>query len=117
MSWLPRTLRENCLLQRHLPYRVPLHRWRPGLDQPLSLSVQHHALGVGPARRGLLGLFARCGCHPAPLQGAPALGQDALLDTDDVTALYPRANDFRALRRKLDPGGRFLNDHVRALLG
>jgi FAD/FMN-containing dehydrogenase len=39
------------------------------------------------------------------------------LDTDDVTALYPRADDFRALRRKLDPQGRFLNDHVRMLLG
>lgn len=27
------------------------------------------------------------------------------------------AQDFRALRRKLDPRGRFLNEHVRMLLG
>jgi FAD/FMN-containing dehydrogenase len=47
----------------------------------------------------------------------PHWGKMHFLDTDDVTALYPRANDFRALRRKLDPRGRFLNDHVRALLG
>jgi FAD/FMN-containing dehydrogenase len=47
----------------------------------------------------------------------PHWGKMHFLDTDDVTALYPRANDFRALRRKLDPKGRFLNDHVRALLG
>ena len=47
----------------------------------------------------------------------PHWGKMHFLDTDDVTALYPRAQDFRALRRKLDPKGRFLNDHVRALLG
>jgi len=47
----------------------------------------------------------------------PHCGKMHFLDTDDVTALYPRAADFRALRRKLDPRGRFLNDHVRALFG
>lgn len=47
----------------------------------------------------------------------PHWGKMHFLDTDDVTSLYPRAEDFRALRRKLDPKGRFLNDHVRMLLG
>ena len=47
----------------------------------------------------------------------PHWGKLHFLDTDDVTALYPRADDFRALRRKLDPQGRFLNDHLRMLLG
>jgi len=47
----------------------------------------------------------------------PHWGKMHFLDTDDVTALYPRAQEFRALRRKLDPKGRFLNDHVRMLLG
>ncbi len=47
----------------------------------------------------------------------PHWGKLHFLDTDDVTKLYPKAKDFRALRRKLDPKGRFLNDHVRMLLG
>ncbi len=47
----------------------------------------------------------------------PHWGKMHFLDTDDVTALYPRAQDFRSLRRKLDPQGRFLNEHVRMLLG
>jgi len=47
----------------------------------------------------------------------PHWGKMHFLDTDDVTALYPRANDFRALRKKFDPKGRFLNDHMRMLLG
>lgn len=47
----------------------------------------------------------------------PHWGKMHFLDEADVTHLYPRANDFRALRRRLDPAGRFLNDHVRMLLG
>jgi len=47
----------------------------------------------------------------------PHWGKMHYLDTNDVTALFPRAQDFRALRRKPDPQGRFLNEHVRMLLG
>lgn len=47
----------------------------------------------------------------------PHWGKMHFLDEEDVTHLYPHANDFRALRRRLDPAGRFLNDHVRMLLG
>jgi FAD/FMN-containing dehydrogenase len=47
----------------------------------------------------------------------PHWGKLHFLDTDDVDALYPRAGDFRALRRRLDPAGRFLNDHLRMLFG
>jgi FAD-linked oxidoreductase len=47
----------------------------------------------------------------------PHWGKMHFLDADDVTALYPRAGDFRALRRDLDPSGRFLNDHLRLLFG
>jgi FAD/FMN-containing dehydrogenase len=34
---------------------------------------------------------------------------------EDMPALYPRFEDFRAIRRRLDPEGRFLNDHLRNL--
>ncbi|MBM2715019.1 FAD-binding protein [Mesorhizobium caraganae] len=47
----------------------------------------------------------------------PHWGKMHFLDTDDVTQLYSRANDFRKLRRQLDPKNRFLNDHLRLLLG
>ena len=45
----------------------------------------------------------------------PHWGKLHFLDDDDVTALYPRAADFRRLRRELDPDGVFLNDHLRLL--
>ncbi|CAN7262925.1 FAD-binding protein [Pararhizobium sp. LjRoot255] len=47
----------------------------------------------------------------------PHWGKLHFLRAEDVTALYPRARDFKALRNKLDPEGRFLNDHLRQLFG
>jgi FAD/FMN-containing dehydrogenase len=34
---------------------------------------------------------------------------------EDMPSLYPRFHDFQAIRRRLDPSGRFLNDHLRNL--
>ncbi|WEX77762.1 FAD-binding protein [Sinorhizobium numidicum] len=45
----------------------------------------------------------------------PHWGKLHFLATEDVTVLYPRAGDFRALRARVDPEGRFLNDHLRQL--
>ncbi|MEA3536378.1 D-arabinono-1,4-lactone oxidase [Rhizobium sp. CC-YZS058] len=45
----------------------------------------------------------------------PHWGKLHFLTGEDVTALYPRAGDFKALRERLDPGGIFLNDHLRQL--
>lgn len=47
----------------------------------------------------------------------PHWGKLHFLGAEDVTALYPRAGDFRALRAKVDPEGRFLNDHLSQLFG
>lgn len=47
----------------------------------------------------------------------PHWGKLHFLGADDVTALYPRAGEFKALRNKLDPEGRFLNDHLKQLFG
>ncbi|WP_457586750.1 D-arabinono-1,4-lactone oxidase [Ensifer canadensis] len=47
----------------------------------------------------------------------PHWGKLHFLGAEDVTALYPRSGDFRALRARIDPEGRFLNDHLRQLFG
>lgn len=47
----------------------------------------------------------------------PHWGKLHFLGAEDVTALYPRAGDFRSLRAKVDPEGRFLNDHLQQLFG
>ena len=42
-------------------------------------------------------------------------GKLHFLTPERLHALYPRADDFIALRRELDPEGVFLNDHLRPL--
>ncbi len=43
-------------------------------------------------------------------------GKLHFLTRDRLLALYPEAEEFIAVRRELDPDGRFLNDHLRPLL-
>lgn len=47
----------------------------------------------------------------------PHWGKMHFLNRQDVEDLYPRAHDFRALRRRLDPEGMFLNDHLKLMFG
>ena len=54
----------------------------------------------------------------APAQESPvALTRRARRMYRELHARYPRAADFIALRRELDPAGVFLNDHLRELFG
>ncbi len=47
--------------------------------------------------------------------GRPHWAKRHRLTRDDVDSLYPRAETFRAMRRRMDGEGKFLNDHLRDL--
>jgi len=49
--------------------------------------------------------------------GRPHWGKLHTLGAAELSRLYPRFDDFRALRAELDPEGRLLNDHLRSLFG
>lgn len=49
--------------------------------------------------------------------GRPHWGKLHSHSAADFARLYPRWDDFLALRRQLDPEGRFLNDHLRRVFG
>jgi FAD-linked oxidoreductase len=49
--------------------------------------------------------------------GRPHWGKWHSQGAKDLKNLYPRWNDFLAMREKLDPEGRFLNPHLRHLFG
>jgi FAD-linked oxidoreductase len=50
-------------------------------------------------------------------QGRPHWGKLHTLDAKALRALYPRWDEFLAVRRRVDPAGRFLNAHMRTLFG
>ena len=49
--------------------------------------------------------------------GRPHWGKRHSLGAEALEKLYPHFDAFRRLRADLDPGGRFLNEHLRGLLG
>ena len=49
--------------------------------------------------------------------GRPHWGKIPSLGAEQLSALYPRFDEFSAIRKRLDPGGRMLNPHLRKLFG
>jgi FAD/FMN-containing dehydrogenase len=49
--------------------------------------------------------------------GRPHWGKRHGLAAAELAPLYPRFEDFRRARAELDPKGRFLNEHLRSVLG
>ena len=70
---------------------------------------QYHRIDPGP-------LFAAFEAIVAEHEGRPHWGKVHSLGSDRLRALYPRFDDFRAVRERLDPGHLFTNEHVAHLL-
>ncbi len=61
--------------------------------------------------------FADCEAIFRDAVGRPHWGKIHSLRAAELRELYPRWEEFHAVRRELDPRGRFLNDHLRELFG
>lgn len=62
-------------------------------------------------------LFASVEAIFARYEGRPHWGKLHSLAAADLAKLYPRWDDFQAVRRRLDPAGKFLNRYLRRILG
>jgi L-gulono-1,4-lactone dehydrogenase len=63
------------------------------------------------------GAFAAFESIVAEHEGRPHWGKLHSLDAERLRTLYPRFDDFRAVRGRLDPGRLFANDYLRRVLG
>jgi FAD-linked oxidoreductase len=69
---------------------------------------QHHPVDTGK-------LFTACEAIFREYEGRPHWGKRHTRAAEEVESLYPQYGAFRALRRKLDPQGKFLNPHLAAI--
>ncbi|HEX4293128.1 MAG TPA: D-arabinono-1,4-lactone oxidase [Rhizomicrobium sp.] len=60
-------------------------------------------------------LFGACEAIFRSYQGRPHWGKRHTRTANELGDLYPKFEEFRAVRRRLDPKGKFLNDHLRAM--
>ena len=50
-------------------------------------------------------------------EGRPHWGKIHTLTAAELAPLYPKWEAFQTVRRRLDPEGRFMNEHLRRVLG
>jgi FAD-linked oxidoreductase len=127
-----------------LEYAIPVENGKEALRQVRDLMLTKHSNCIFPVEyrfvagdAGMLSPYYRRDSVTISVSGGPGidywsylLDVDAILrqyqarphwgklhfnNADDMPTLYPRFADFRSIRRRLDPEGRFLNDHLRNL--
>ena len=127
-----------------LEYAIPVENGKDALRQVRELMLTKHTNCIYPVEYrfvagdpGMLSPYYQRASVTVSVSGGPGVDYWAyLLDVDailrqygarphwgklhfntaeDMPALYPRFHDFQAIRRRLDPSGLFLNDHLRNL--
>jgi decaprenylphospho-beta-D-ribofuranose 2-oxidase len=93
-----------------------LKRFGPGDAGPLSFPMPGWTLAVDiPVGRGLDRLFAELDDLVLGAGGRLYLAKDSRMSADTLAASYPRLDDFRAVRARVDPDGMFRSDLARRL--
>src|SRR5208337_4109133 len=127
-----------------LEYAIPVENGKEALRQIRELMLTKHTNCIYPVEyrfvagdSGMLSPYYQRASVTVSVSGGPGIDYwSYLLDVDailrqygarphwgklhfnraeDMPSLYPRFHDFQAIRRKMDPSGRFLNDHLRNL--
>lgn len=88
---------------------------KPGLG-PLSFPFEGYTLAIDfPIRDGIAGLLRRLDAMVLDAGGRVYLGKDAFLDPASFARMYPRLDEFRTLKARLDPRGLFTSNLSRRL--
>jgi FAD-linked oxidoreductase len=109
------------IARREFPLMFPLeYRWVKGDELWLSpnhgrdsVHISVHQYRGMPFERYFDAVQAICLNHG----GRPHWGKVHSLQGRQLAALYPRWDDFLALRERMDPTGRFLTPYLKALFG
>jgi FAD-linked oxidoreductase len=105
--------------KKRLPVAFPFEfRWAAGDDIWMSPFNQGPGASISMhqyAPMAWRATFAEAEAIFRAAGGRPHWAKRHTLTREEVDALYPMAERFRAVRRAADPGGKFLNPHLQAL--
>jgi FAD/FMN-containing dehydrogenase len=82
----------------------------PFYDRPSATIAVHQYHRVDTSR-----LFDSCESIFRSVEGRPHWGKRHTRTRDELAKLYLRFEDFRAVRARLDPEGKFMNAHLRSM--
>ncbi len=107
---------ETIAASGHVSCLNVLKRFGEGNRSPLSFPMAGWTLAVDlPVRPGLDRLFATLDDMVLDAGGRLYLAKDSRLGRDTLAAMYPRLEEFRAIRKAVDPGNVFRSDLARRL--
>ena len=107
---------EMIVTSGHLSCLNVLKRFGPGNAAPLSFPMPGWTLTVDlPIEHGLDRLCDALDQQVIGAGGRVYLAKDSRLGADTFRAMYPRLDDFLAVRREVDPAGLFSSDLARRL--
>lgn len=102
--------------QGHASFLSVLKRFGPGGPGPLSFPIAGWTLALDlPAHPGLAGLLEELDELVVAVGGRVYLAKDARLAAPRLRQMYPRLDDFLAVRRRVDPDRVFQSDLSRRL--
>jgi decaprenylphospho-beta-D-ribofuranose 2-oxidase len=107
---------EMIVTSGHLSCLNVLKRFGPGNEAPLSFPMPGWTLTVDlPIEQGLDVLCNALDEEVVGAGGRVYLAKDSRLSAERFRQMYPRLDDFLAVRRQVDPGGMFNSDLARRL--
>ena len=111
-----RALLEIIAERRQASFLAVLKRMGPGRAGMLSFPMPGYTLALDfPAKAGIEALHARLVHVTRDFGGRVYLAKDALIGPEDVAAMYPELQDFRAILAEIDPQQRMRSDMARRL--
>lgn len=115
----PRRMREileTIATSGQLPFLNVLKRFGVANEAPLSFPFEGYTFAIDfPIGDGLAELCASLDRMVLDAGGRVYLGKDAFLDASSMPAMYPRLDEWRAVKSRVDPEQRFrshLSDRV-----
>jgi decaprenylphospho-beta-D-ribofuranose 2-oxidase len=107
---------ERIAREGHASFLSVLKRFGAESPAPLSFPMPGWTLALDlPARPGLARLLDDLDRLVAGVGGRVYLAKDARLDGARLRQMYPRLEELEAVRRQVDPAGRFRSDLARRL--
>jgi decaprenylphospho-beta-D-ribofuranose 2-oxidase len=107
---------EEIARSGHVSALTVLKRFGPGNRSPLSFPVQGWTLAVDlPVRSGLDALLTRLDDMVVEAGGRVYLAKDSRTTSATLRRMYPRLDDFLAVREQVDPHHVFCSDLSRRL--
>ena len=109
-----RGILERIVASDQVPFLNVLKKFGQANAAPLSFPFEGYTLAIDfPVRPGLDELTRDLDARVLDAGGRIYLGKDSMMDAATMAAMYPRLDEWRAIKQRVDPEGMFTSNLAR----